>query len=163
MPGIPAEAVARHHSARWEILANPLLQRARTALLRIPVHPKVGNTRHFDNGIAGGLNFCQRSPAASGTHFNYSTHGYRSPDAQLRQPPASSTRAVREMVHIPAGMLQTRPDERFAIVPFRTRFYSKDQSGAVMNAEFLDASYKVPGGGWLSRARHGAIRGGDDE
>ena len=53
---------------------------------------------------------------------------------------------------VPAGMLHTRPDDRFAIVPFRTRFYSKDKAGAVMNAEFLDASYKVPGGGWLSSA-----------
>jgi CubicO group peptidase (beta-lactamase class C family) len=49
-------------------------------------------------------------------------------------------------------MLQTRPDDRFAIVPHRTRFYSKNESGAVVNAEFLDASYKVPGGGLLSSA-----------
>jgi len=41
-------------------------------------------------------------------------------------------------------MLQTRPDDRFAIIPHRTRFYSKNESGAVVNAEFLDASYKVP-------------------
>ena len=59
---------------------------------------------------------------------------------------------MRESVLVPAGMLQTRPDDRFAIIPLRTRFYSKDNSGAVVNAEFLDASYKVPGGGWLSSA-----------
>ncbi|HZQ55261.1 MAG TPA: hypothetical protein VFB14_23890 [Bryobacteraceae bacterium] len=47
-------------------------------------------------------------------------------------------------------MLQTRLNNRFAIIPLRTRFYSKDKSGAVVNAEFLDSSYKVPGGGWLS-------------
>jgi serine beta-lactamase-like protein LACTB len=60
---------------------------------------------------------------------------------------------VRENVLIPAGMLQTRPDDRFAVIPLRTRFYSKDKSGAVINAEFLDASYKIPGGGWLSSAQ----------
>ncbi len=49
-------------------------------------------------------------------------------------------------------MLQTRPDDRLAIVPLRTRFYSKDKSGALVNAEFLDSSYKVAGGGWLSSA-----------
>ncbi len=48
--------------------------------------------------------------------------------------------------------MQTRPDDRLAIVPLRTRFYSKDKSGAPVNAEFLDSSYKVAGGGWLSSA-----------
>jgi hypothetical protein len=33
------------------------------------------------------------------------------------------------------------PDDRFAIIPLRARFYSKDKSGAVVNAEFLDSSY----------------------
>lgn len=47
---------------------------------------------------------------------------------------------VREKVLIPAGMLQMRPDHRFAVIPLRTRFYSKDKSGAVINTEFLDAS-----------------------
>ncbi|HST10839.1 MAG TPA: serine hydrolase domain-containing protein, partial [Terriglobales bacterium] len=42
--------------------------------------------------------------------------------------------------------------DRFAIIPHRTRFYSKTKSGAVQNSEFLDSSYKIPGGGWLSSA-----------
>jgi serine beta-lactamase-like protein LACTB, mitochondrial len=49
-------------------------------------------------------------------------------------------------------MTHTVVDNRFAIIPSRTRFYSKDQSGAIRNAEFLDSSYKIPGGGWLSSA-----------
>lgn len=117
--------------------------------------PEVGNTRHFDNGIEGGLKFFANDPlvAQPGTHFNYSTQGYTVAGCAIEG--ASSQKyadAVRETVLSPAGMLQTRPDERFAIVPLRTRFYSKDKTGAVMNAEFLDASYKVPGGGWLSSA-----------
>jgi CubicO group peptidase (beta-lactamase class C family) len=117
--------------------------------------PEVGNTRHFDNGIEGGLKFFANDPlvAQPGTHFNYSTQGYTVAGCAIEG--ASGQKyadAVRETVLIPAGMLQTRPDERFAIVPLRTRFYSKDKTGAVMNAEFLDASYKVPGGGWLSSA-----------
>ena len=117
--------------------------------------PEVGNTRHFDNGIVGGLQFFANDPlvAQPGTHFNYSTQGYTVAGCAIEG--ASGQKyadAVRETVLIPAGMLQTRPDERFAIVPLRTRFYSKDKTGAVMNAEFLDASYKVPGGGWLSSA-----------
>jgi serine beta-lactamase-like protein LACTB len=49
-------------------------------------------------------------------------------------------------------MEQTQVDDRFAIIPYRTRFYEKTESGAVRNADFLDSSYKIPGGGWLSSA-----------
>ncbi len=49
-------------------------------------------------------------------------------------------------------MTHTQWDDRFAIIPHRTRFYSKSKSGATENSEFLDASYKIPGGGWLSSA-----------
>jgi CubicO group peptidase (beta-lactamase class C family) len=43
-------------------------------------------------------------------------------------------------------------DDRFAILLYRTRFYQKTESGKVQNADFLDSSYKIPGGGWLSSA-----------
>jgi serine beta-lactamase-like protein LACTB, mitochondrial len=59
---------------------------------------------------------------------------------------------VRANVLSPAGMTHTVVDNRFAIVPFRTRFYSKDSTGGITNADFLDSSYKIPGGGWLSSA-----------
>jgi CubicO group peptidase (beta-lactamase class C family) len=49
-------------------------------------------------------------------------------------------------------MTETQVDDRFAIIPRRTRFYHRDSTGQVLNADFLDASYKVPGGGWLSSA-----------
>jgi CubicO group peptidase (beta-lactamase class C family) len=117
--------------------------------------PEVGNTRHFENGIEGGLKFFAEDPLVTqpGTHFNYSTQGYTLVVCAIE---GSSGNAyadyVREHVLVPAGMLQTRPDDRFAIIPLRTRFYSKDKSGAVVNAEFLDSSYKVAGGGWLSSA-----------
>ena len=47
---------------------------------------------------------------------------------------------------------RTQVDNRFAIIPYRTRFYEKTESGTVRNADFLDSSYKIPGGGWLSSA-----------
>jgi len=59
---------------------------------------------------------------------------------------------MRQNVFGPAGMEQTQADDRFAIIPYRTRFYQKTDSGAVQNADFLDSSYKIPGGGWLSSA-----------
>jgi serine beta-lactamase-like protein LACTB, mitochondrial len=117
--------------------------------------PEVGNTRHFEDGIDGGLKFFANDPlvAPPGTHFTYSTQGYTLVGCAIEG--ASGKKYadfVRESVLTRVGMLQTRPDDRFAIVPHRTRFYSKNESGAVVNAEFLDASYKVPGGGLLSSA-----------
>ena len=49
-------------------------------------------------------------------------------------------------------MTSTQVDDRFAIIPHRTNFYSKNKDGKIQNAEFLDSSYKIPGGGWLSNA-----------
>ena len=117
--------------------------------------PEVGNTRHFENGIEAGLKFFADDPlvAKPGTHFSYSTQGYTLVGCAIEG--ASGEKYadyVRERVLVPADMLQTRPDDRFAIIPLRARFYSKDRSGAVVNAEFLDSSYKIPGGGWLSSA-----------
>jgi serine beta-lactamase-like protein LACTB, mitochondrial len=117
--------------------------------------PEVGNTRHFENGIEGGLKFFATEPlvAQPGTHFSYSTQGYTLVGCAIEGASGKSyAEYVRESVLLPAGMLQTRPDERFAIIPSRTRFYSTDNSGALANAEFLDSSYKVPGGGWLASA-----------
>lgn len=118
--------------------------------------PESGNTRHFENGIEAGLRFFANDPlvAQPGTHFHYSTQGYTLVGCVIEG--ASGEKYgdyVRENILAPAGMLQTRADDRLAIIPFRTRFYSKDKSGAVVNADFLDSSYKVPGGGWLSSAQ----------
>lgn len=117
--------------------------------------PEVGNTHYFENGIEGGLKFFAEDPlvAQPGTHFSYSTQGYTLIGCAIEGASGEKyTDYVRENVLVPAGMLHTLPDDRFAIIPLRTRFYSKGKSGAVINAEFLDSSYKVPGGGWLSSA-----------
>ena len=117
--------------------------------------PEVGNTRHFENGIEAGLKFFADDPldARPGTHFNYSTQGYTLVGCAIEGASGNAyADYVRDHVLVPAGMVQTRTDDRFAIIPLRARFYSKDKSGAVVNAEFLDSSYKVPGGGWLSSA-----------
>ena len=117
--------------------------------------PETGNTRHFDDPIEAGLNFFKNDAlvAQPGTAFHYSTQGFTLVGCAIEG--ASGQKYVdyvRENVFLPAGMVHTRADDRFAVVPYRTRFYSKEKSGAVVNAEFLDPSYKIPGGGWLSSA-----------
>jgi CubicO group peptidase (beta-lactamase class C family) len=113
------------------------------------------NTKHFDDPITGGIQFFESDPLVDkpGTKFHYSTQGFTLVGCAIE---GASGRKYVDYVHdtifVPAGMANTRWDDRFAIVPHRTRFYSKLKSGEIQNSEFLDSSYKVPGGGWLSSA-----------
>jgi serine beta-lactamase-like protein LACTB, mitochondrial len=114
-----------------------------------------GNTKHFDDPIQAGLDFFKNDPlvAVPGSHFHYSTQGYTLVGCVIEGASgAKYVDFVSQNVFVPAGMEQTRVDDRFAIVPYRTRFYQKSKSGTVENADFLDSSYKIPGGGWLSSA-----------
>ncbi|HEV2468147.1 MAG TPA: serine hydrolase domain-containing protein [Candidatus Sulfotelmatobacter sp.] len=120
-----------------------------------PGDVEIGNTRHFDDPIQGGLDFFKNDPlvALPGSHFHYSTQGYTLVGCVMQG--ASNSRYVDYMlknVFAPAGMDQTSVDNRLAIIPYRTRFYQKTKDGTVENADFLDSSYKIPGGGWLSSA-----------
>jgi serine beta-lactamase-like protein LACTB len=116
---------------------------------------EVGNTKHFENPIQAGLDFFKNDALVSepGKQFHYSTQGYTLVGCVIEGASwAKYVDFVRQNVFIPAGMAQTQVDNRFAIIPYRTRFYQKTESGSVQNADFLDSSYKIPGGGWLSSA-----------
>jgi len=120
-----------------------------------PDDVEIFNTKHFDNPIQAGLDFFKNDPLVSqpGKEFHYSTQGYTLVGCVMEG--ASGSKYVDFMmqnVFAPAGMEHTQVDNRFAIIPYRTRFYAKTESGTVQNAEFLDSSYKIPGGGWLSSA-----------
>ena len=120
-----------------------------------PEEFEIGNTRHFDNPIQGGIDFFKNDPliAEPGSHFHYSTQGYTLVGCAIEGASGEKyTDFVRENVFAPAGMSQTQADDRFKIIPYRTHFYSKTKDGTVQNADFLDSSYKIPGGGWLSSA-----------
>ena len=117
--------------------------------------PEVGNTKHFDNPIEAGLQFFRADPliAQPGTKFSYSTHGYIVIGCSIEGASGQSyTDFVRENVFGPAGMASTVPDDRYTIIPHRTRFYSKNSLGETVNADFEDAIWKLPAGAWLSSA-----------
>jgi serine beta-lactamase-like protein LACTB, mitochondrial len=117
--------------------------------------PEIGNTKHFDDPIQAGLDFFKNDPLLSepGTHFHYSTQGYTLVGCVIEGASGSHyVDFVRQNVFVPSDMEQTQVDNRFKIVPYRTRFYRKTDSGTVENSDFLDSSYKIPGGGWLSSA-----------
>jgi serine beta-lactamase-like protein LACTB len=120
-----------------------------------PDDSEIGNTKHFDDPIQAGLDFFKDDAlvAQPGTSFHYSTQGFTVIGCVIEG--ASGIKYVdfvRQNVFVPAHMEQTQVDNRFAIIPYRTRFYEKTESGTVRNADFLDSSYKIPGGGWLSSA-----------
>jgi serine beta-lactamase-like protein LACTB, mitochondrial len=118
--------------------------------------PEIGNTKHFDDPIQAGLDFFKNDPLLSepGKQFRYSTQGYTVLGCVMQGASgAKYTEYMRQNVLLPAGMEHTMVDDRFAIIPYRTRFYQKTESGTVENADFLDSSYKIPGGGWLSSAQ----------
>jgi CubicO group peptidase (beta-lactamase class C family) len=117
--------------------------------------PEIGNTKHFDDPIQAGLDFFKNDPLVSepGKQFHYSTQGYTLVGCVMQGASGEKyTEYMRQNVFIPAGMEHTVVDDRLAIIPYRTRFYHKTESGTVENADFLDSSYKIPGGGWLSSA-----------
>ena len=117
--------------------------------------PETGNTRHFDNPIQGGLAFFKDEPLVEkpGAKFRYTTQGFTVVGCAVEGASGERfTDYLRQHVFLPAGMARTREDDRFLIIPGRTRFYSKDSSGTVRNSDFLDSSYKIPGGGLIASA-----------
>ena len=116
--------------------------------------PELGNTKHFDS-LSDGIKFFANDPlvAKPGTRFHYSTFGYTLVGCAVEG--ASGEKFVdyiRENIFQPAGMSATQWDNLIAITPHRTRYYSQDKSGVVVNAGLLDPSYKIPGGGFISSA-----------
>ena len=116
--------------------------------------PEIGNTKHFD-ALADGIKFFANDPliAKPGTKFNYSTMGYTLVGCAMEGASGEKfVEYVRENVFLPAGMSETQADDLIAVIPHRTRYYSKDKTGAVVNADLIDSSYKIPGGGFISSA-----------
>lgn len=112
-------------------------------------------THDISDPIAAGLKFFANDPlvAKPGTKFSYSTQGFTLIGCVIEG--ASNQKYMDYMLHNvfgPAHMPQTVEDDLLTIIPYRTRFYQVDQAGKVQNADLLDPSYKVPGGGWLSSA-----------
>jgi len=113
---------------------------------------KSATPRHFENQIQAGLDFLRTMLCLSepGRQFHYSTQGYTLVGCVIEGASARKyVDFVRQNVFVPAGMKQTQVDNHFTIIPYRTPLLSEDESGTVENADFLDSSYKIPGGGWV--------------
>ena len=89
-----------------------------------------------------------------GTSYSYSSYGWNLVSAVVEGASGEPFLAFMEKrVFTPAGMTHTSADEVTPIIPGRSRFYTRDEkTGAVINAAFVDNSYKWAGGGFLSTA-----------
>lgn len=112
---------------------------------------ELDTVRHYDD-VAAALDIFKNDPlvAEPGTRYSYSTYGYNLVGAAVQ---AASGMPFRDYLHqricSPAGMDTLRDDDRWEIVPHRTRFYSKRADGSVFNAGLTDTSNKIPGGGMI--------------
>jgi len=125
--------------------------------------PEVGNTKHFDNPIEAGIQFFANDPLVSqpGTQFHYSTQGYTLVGCVVEG--ASGTNYVdfmRQNIFTPAGMDQTQADNRFSIIPYRTRFLPQDRLRRGVECRLSRLQLQDPGRrlAVLGR-RYGALRG----
>ncbi len=86
-----------------------------------------------------------------GTKYLYSSYGWNLLSAVME---GASGRPflelVREDVFEPLGLRHTVPDHNDSIVVHRTEFYEHGANDAVVNAPYVDNSYKWAGGGFLS-------------
>jgi serine beta-lactamase-like protein LACTB, mitochondrial len=88
-----------------------------------------------------------------GTQFSYSSYGWNLISAVME---AASGEGfldfMQRRVFDAAGLTHTSADDAAALVPQRGRFYTRDAAGHVVNAGFVDNSYKWAGGGFVSTA-----------
>lgn len=86
-----------------------------------------------------------------GTAFSYTSYGFNLISAVVEgasgQPFLSY---MRDAVLGPLGMRETLADFVTPIVPGRTSYYVRNDAGHVVNAPFVNNSYKWAGGGFLS-------------
>lgn len=86
-----------------------------------------------------------------GTEFSYSSYGWNLLSAVMEGASGQDFLAfMRDEVFEPLGLRHTVADHTDSIVTFRTSFYENRGDGAVINAPYVDNSYKWAGGGFLS-------------
>ncbi len=110
------------------------------------------STRHYAT-VSEGLTIFQDDSLLfePGTRYSYSSYGWNLISAVIEG--ASGEEFLPYMMqHVfqPAGMAATVPEFADSIIPFRAHNYVNRPDGPVLNAPYVDNSYKWAGGGFLS-------------
>jgi len=103
--------------------------------------------------VVAALEIFQDDPLlhAPGTAFSYTSYGFNLISAVVEGASGQPfLDYMREAVLGPLGMRETLADFVTPIVPGRTSYYVRNDAGQVVNAPFVNNSYKWAGGGFLS-------------
>jgi CubicO group peptidase (beta-lactamase class C family) len=85
------------------------------------------------------------------TDYSYSSYGWNLLSAVVEGAAGEEfLEFMRDEVFEPLGLRHTVADHTDSIVAHRTEFYEQGEDGAVINAPYVDNSYKWAGGGFLS-------------
>ena len=109
---------------------------------------------HFAS-IKQALTIFQNDPLLfePGTNYAYSSYGWNLVSAVIEGASRQEFLTyMRRAVFEPLGLDSFAPDHVRAIIPFRTRFYGRDEKGLLFHAPYEDSSYKWAGGGFLGSA-----------
>ncbi len=86
-----------------------------------------------------------------GERYSYSSYAWNLISAAVEsQAGTDFLTYMRENVFRPLGMRHIIADHTDSLIAYRTRFYVLNDSGMVLNAAFVDNSYKWAGGGFIS-------------
>lgn len=88
------------------------------------------------------------------TKYSYSSYGWNLLSAVIER--ASGEVFLPFMyknVFWPLGMMNTVADHTDSLISYRTRFYARNGNGNLLNAPYVDNSYKWAGGGFLANTQ----------
>ncbi len=137
----------------WPVTTRELL--THTAGIRDYQGGEFSSTEHFTN-MSDGLRIFKSDPLLfePNSRYSYSTYGYSVVGCVIEG--ASDEKYfdyLREHVLIPTGMTHTFVDDVHVIILNRARGYQRaEATGAIENADLMDSSYKIPGGGLVTTA-----------
>lgn len=109
-------------------------------------------TRHFET-VEEGIGIFKDDPLLfePGERFSYSSHGFNLLSAAVEGASGESfLRFMQKEVFDPIGMSSTCADINDSIIANRASFYELNPDTLMVNARYVDNSYKWAGGGFIS-------------
>lgn len=86
-----------------------------------------------------------------GSQYSYSSYGFNLISAVIEGASGETFLPfIQREVFSPLGMTSTCPDNNDSIIVHRTSFYQIDSLGNIINAPYVDNSYKWAGGGFIA-------------
>jgi serine beta-lactamase-like protein LACTB, mitochondrial len=111
--------------------------------------------RGYGATLRDGLAIFQSDPllSAPGTKYQYTSYGYNLFGAALEHAGgADFLTLLRTTVTAPLGVTSPQGDDWQKVIEGRTAFYSQNRDQKIVNADFVDNSYKWPSGGLVASA-----------